>query len=68
MLGFEASCEAEPASWLEDDDEDEEGEEDELCALPPAVPERPDEPFCPFREALCPGWSRTTDEKGAPAR
>jgi hypothetical protein len=62
LLGFEASCEAEPASGL--DDEVEDGtDEDEAWTLPPAGPE----PFRPLRLAVCRPLSSTTDEKGAPA-
>jgi hypothetical protein len=65
LLGVEASWEVTP--WL--DDEDVEGaKEDEPRPVPPVAPEPPEESCCPFREALCPAWSRTTDENGAPAR
>jgi hypothetical protein len=64
LLGFEARCEAEPALGLDDVDEEEEEGEDAGCVLPPAA----EEPFRPFREEVWLGLSRTTDEKGAPAR
>jgi hypothetical protein len=66
LLGFEASCEAEPAFGL-DDEVEEEVDECESWALPPAAPERPAEPCRPFRAEVWPALSRTTDEKGAPS-
>jgi hypothetical protein len=63
LLGFEARCEAEPALGLDDVDEEEEEYEGRVLR-PPAA----EEPFRPFREEVWLGLSRTTDEKGAPAR
>jgi hypothetical protein len=68
LLGFEATCEAEPAFWLDGENEAVKEDVGEPWVLPPAPPDLPGEPFRPFREDVWPGWSRTTDEKGAPAR
>ena len=68
MLGFDASCEAEPASGLDDEiEEEEEVDECKAWALPPAAPERPAEPFRPLRAEVWRALSSTTDENGAPA-
>jgi hypothetical protein len=66
LLGFEANCEAEPASGLDGAYEEDDEEEDEPVALLP--PFEPLEAPCrPLREEARPAWSRTTDENGAPA-